>query len=122
MAAPVIAAIPIRLRGPARRNNALLPDSKIGHLDENHFARARLAAADASLEAGDDRQHGRLERRGQAASWRHVMAPGPSPGPGAFPPASQSGSFSAGLGAAASPTATTRPLRDVRYSPNTQSV
>ena len=34
MAAPVIVTISIRLRRPGRRNNALLPNSKIGHLRE----------------------------------------------------------------------------------------
>lgn len=72
MAAPVIAAIPIRPHGPARRNNALLPDSKIGHLGETICPAPDCAATDASLEAGDGPQHGRLERRGQAASWEDM--------------------------------------------------
>ena len=108
LAAPVIAAIPIRPRRPARRNNALPPDSKIGHLGETICPTPDCAAADASPEAGDGPQHGRPERRGQAASWRHVMAPSRRRDPGPSHPR-QPGSCPPGLGtAASSPTAITR--------------
>ena len=51
--------------------------ARSGALSENQFARARLAGRRClSGGRGTIGSIARLERRGQAASWRHVMAPG----------------------------------------------
>jgi len=82
MAAPVIAAIPIRPRGPAHRNSAFLPDSKIGHLSKNHYVHARLCAR-RCLSGGRGRSVASPAGTPQAGRLLETQkGPGPSPRPG----------------------------------------